>query len=456
MPQTLLLVEDDPTQRHIHTLMLSKKLGYQVISAVHGRDALARVQQSNVGEISAVLLDIHMPEMNGFETLAALQKFRPDLPVIMLTSSNETEDAVHAMKAGASDFVVKPAEPAHLQVTIQNAIRLSTLARELQKAKRDREGALAFNDLVGHHAGLAQAVAYGRKAAASNVPVLLSGESGVGKELFARAIHGESKRVGGPFVAINCSAIPEHSAETALFSPEKGAFRKAEQGTIFLDDVGDLPQDAQVRLLRLLQYREIESSTGGKPIKVNVRVVAATERDLLRDVQAGQFREDLYFRLNILPIFLPPLRERTQDIVPLAQYFIERIAASEGVLSKHFDAEAVAYLLAQPWHGNVRELENVIHRALVLSDEKEVDAPLLQSIHDGSISAPAAAHHSTPPLHLNLRQPNGEFKPITTLELEAIHAVLQHFSGNITRAADALGMAKSTFYRKLKEAGIAL
>jgi DNA-binding NtrC family response regulator len=451
MAETVLIVEDDRVQQRMIATMLSKKLGYGVMTALHGRDAMERIESSNVGDISAVLLDIQMPEMDGFETLAAIKKYRPDLPVIMLTGSDDTNIAVKAIKEGASDFIVKPPEPAHLDVAIKNAIRLSALSRELTKMKRDKEGALSFTDLVGHGGGLAQAVAYGRKAAASDVPVLITGETGVGKELFARAIHGESKRVGAPFIAINCSAIPEHLVESVLFSPDKGAFRRAESGTVFLDDVGELPLEAQVKLLRLLQQKEIEPSGIGKPVRVNVRVIAANTSDLTRDVPSGKFREDLYFRLNILPIALPPLRTRKQDIIPIAEYFIERLAASEGLLSKRLGKEAKNYLTAQYWSGNVRELENLIHRALVMSDSEEIDDRVLQRIHEASSPSQLTERRATPALHINMRRPDGTFKTMSEIETETMQTVLRHFEDNITRASDALGIAKSTFYRKIKD-----
>lgn len=451
MAETILLVEDDLVQQRMVASMLTKKLGFAVLTANNGREALERIHASNVGAISAVLLDIQMPEMDGFEALRSIRKYRPDIPVIMLTGSDDTGNAVRAIKEGASDFLVKPPEPAHLEVAIHNAIRLSALARELSRLKRDKEGALSFADLVGHNSGLAEAVALGRKAAASAVPVLIHGETGVGKELFARAVHGESRRASLPFIAVNCSALPEHQMESALFSPEKGAFRKAEGGTVFLDEIDRLPHEAQVRLLRLLQHGDIETSGAAKPVRSNVRIIAASERDLARNIQAGSFREDLYFRLNILTLSLPPLRERKRDIVPIAEYFIERLAVAEGLLSRRLGKGAKDYLTGQPWPGNVRELENVIHRALVVADEEVIDAALLRRIHQpGAPQQPE--RRAAAPLHINLRLPDGRFKTMNEIEAETLQTALAHFDGNITRAADALGMAKSTFYRKIKDA----
>jgi DNA-binding NtrC family response regulator len=461
MGDTILIAEDDPLQRRILSTMLTKKLGYTVMIASNGKEAFERVQSSNVGDIHAVLLDINMPVMDGFEALKAIRKHRPDLPVLMLTSSDDTDLAVRAIKEGASDFVVKPPEPAHLNIAITNAIRLSVLSQELLKLKRDKEGAIAFRDLIGHRAGLADAVAYGRKAAASDVPVLLMGETGTGKELFARTIHGESKRAGAPFISVHCSALSQH-IEQVLFGDERGAtapnaaravgkIRAAEGGTLFLDDITELPADIQVRLLRVLQQKEIEPLGGGRPIKVNVRIITATDRDLRQAVQAGHLREDLYFRLNVLPITLTPLRERPEDILPLAEHFISRISISDRLPIKPLTPDAHAYLTSQKWPGNVRELEGLIHRALVLSDDYEIDHSILEQLHESRVQEAPMGQRNLTNLHIALRDDDGKFKSMGAIENEAIRSALHYFQNNITHAADALGMAKSTFYRKIKD-----
>lgn len=460
---SILIAEDDPLQRRMLSTLLNKKLGYEVIIAVNGREAVDRVQASNVGDISAVLLDISMPLMDGFEALKSIRKYRPDLPVIMLTGNDDTGMAVKSIKEGASDFIVKPPEAVHLDLALKNAIRLSVLSQELAKLKRDKEGTAAFSDLIGHRSGLAQTVAYGRKAAASDVPVLLMGETGTGKEMFARTIHCESKRVGAPFVALNCSAMAQH-IEQLLFGDERGALpspsapralgkiRAAEGGTLFLDDITELPMDIQVRLLRVLQQKEIEPLAGGRALKVNVRIISATDRDLRREVEAGRFREDLYFRLNVLPITLIPLRERPQDILLLAEYFIGRIAILDRLPIKSLTLDARDYLVRQPWPGNVRELEGLIHRALVLSEDHEIDRDVLEQIHESSVAAPIAEHKVPAVLHINMRDVKGAFKSMAEIEAEAMRMVLLHFQNNITHAAAALGIAKSTFYRKIKDA----
>lgn len=452
MAETILIGEDEPVQRKTLSLLLTKKLGYHAITAENGHQVVKRVRESNFGEISAVLLDLRMPEMDGFEALKTLRKYRPDLPVLILTATDDTETAVQAIKEGASDFIVKPANPAQLDVALKNAIRLSTLSRELTRLKRDREGALGFQDVIGHDGALAGAVGYARKAAVSDVPVLITGETSTGKELLARAIHGESKRVGSSFITVDCSGVPEASLERALFGHagnagrNPGKFREAERGTIFLDEVHALPQEVQVKLLRVLQAREIEPVEADKPVKVNVRVIAATHRDLKEEVKAGRFREDLYFRLNVLSIALSPLRERTQDIPSLVEYFLRRLASQDALPMKSLAADARHYLSEYAWPGNLRELEGLLHRALVLSEEDIITRALLTQIHETDV-----AREPLLGPHITLRKSNGLPKTMDEIESEAMQKTLEQYGHNITRAAESLGIAKSTFYRKFRK-----
>ncbi|MFM9891035.1 MAG: sigma-54-dependent transcriptional regulator [Rickettsiales bacterium] len=459
MTHTILIGEDDPLQRKMISFLLTKKLDYSVREAKDGREVLDIVEASSVGDISAVLLDINMPTMDGYEALQRLRKTRPDIPVIMLTAHDDTSVAVKCIKAGASDFIIKPPEPSHLDIALKNAIRMSALSRELTRLKRDREGALGFEDLIGCNTGLAEAVGYGRKAATSDVAVLIQGEISTGKELMARAIHGESRRVGAPFIAINCSTIPEHALEQVLFGYEKGAganaalrsigkLREAERGTVFLDDIHLLTPDAQVKLLRVLQDKEVEPIGAAKPVKVNLRTITATHIDLKQAVESGTFREDLYFRLHVLGIAMPALRERPQDILVLVDHFLQRLCTLDGLPLKLLTADAKHYLTDYRWPGNVRELEGLMHRALVLSGDAPIDRALLMQIHDADIA------EGKLPLALDaaiaLRQANGMFKTMDAIETEAMQLALAHYHQNITRAAEALGIAKSTFYRKMK------
>jgi len=453
MPHTVLIGEDELIQRKMLTVLLTKKLGYKTIVAENGSQVVKCVRDSNFGDISAVLLDLEMPEMDGFQALKQLRKYRPDLPVLILTSKDDTAAAVAAIKEGASDFIVKPASPEQLDVALKNAFRLSTLSRELTRLKRDREGALGFQDLIGHEGGLANAVGYARKAALSDVPILMTGEISTGKELLARAIHGESKRVGAPFVAIHCGAISPQSIESVLFGQASaagrslGKFREAERGTIFLDDIHALPQDTQIKLLRVLQQREIEPIGADKPVKVNVRVISATDHDLKAEMHAERFREDLYFRLNVLTIAMPPLRERNPDILPLADYFLHRLSSQDALPLKTLSADARNYLTDYAWPGNMRELEGLMHRALVLGETQIIDRALLKQIHEtDSVHTPATLSAA----HIRLKKQSGLPKTMAEIEAEVMQKALEEYDYNITRAADALGIAKSTFYRKMK------
>ena len=469
MPEPILLVEDEPLQRKMMSMLLEKKMGFRVTAAANGQEALDYIV-SAAEPFCAVLLDISMPVMDGFKTLTAIRERDAQLPVLMLTSQSGTEVAVRAIKQGANDFIVKPVDPAKLEVALSNAMRLASLSREVTRLKRDREGALSFADLVGAKQGLAGAVVYGRKAAQSDVPVLIFGETGTGKELFARAIHGESRRVGGPFIAINCGAIPENLVESILFGHEKGAFtgaiarsigkfREAEGGTLFLDEIGELPLDAQVKLLRAIQQKEVEPVGAGRPVKVNVRIISATNRELKREVATGRFREDLYFRLNVLPIALPPLRERGSDVLTLANHFLERFAGADMAMPKRLAVDAAEYVLKQRWPGNVRELENLMRRALVLCEGEQISAQQLMQIHEvaDAPAGPAASARGSAgiataaPLMLNLLHEGGQHKTMHEIEQETMRRVLAHYDDNIARAADSLRIAKSTFYRKLKE-----
>lgn len=460
----ILIVEDEPVQQQILAALVGKKLGYEVAVAGQGKAALAMLAQAVEDEFSLVLLDVMMPEMDGFAVLRVIREKYPALPVLMLTAKSEAALAVKAIKEGAVDYIVKPPDANHLAVAIQNALRLQAMAAEIAKLRRDKEGTLQFSDLVGYQAGLAKAVAQGRRAAITEAPVLLMGETGVGKELFARAIHGEGTRAGGPFIAVNCGAIPENLVESTLFGHEKGAFtgaiskslgkfREAEGGTLFLDEVSELPVAAQVKLLRVLQQKEVEPVGAGRALRVDVRIISATNRDLRAEVKAGRFREDLYFRLHVLPLAVPPLRERGEDIVTLAGHFLEHAAAVEMLPPKQLAADALDYLRHASWPGNVRELENLMRRVLVLCEESVIHRRYLQAVHEGAgeviLTVPAAVPAPGNPV-IELWE-NNRFKSMARIEAEAMQRALAQYDGNITHAAAALGIAKSTFYRKVKE-----
>lgn len=465
MNNKILIVEDDMSQRRMISLLVRKVLNLESVEAENGRTALTLLREDEEGAIRLVILDLHMPEMDGMELLDLLTQQYPKLPVIMLTGTKDTDMAVQAMKLGAYDFLTKPPEHERFKVCILNALKRSLLEKEVIRLKRKEEGNFTFEDMIGHDTALSKVVNIGRKAARADIPVLLTGETGVGKEVFARALHGESARVGGPFVAVNCGALPENLVESTLFGHEKGAFtgaisksvgrfREAEGGTIFLDEVGELPLNAQVKLLRILQQKELRPVGSDKPVPINVRIISATNRDLETEVAEGRFRDDLYFRLNVLPIHLPPLRERKKDIPALTHHFIERYTASEKMPLKSISDNAEAALAAREWPGNVRELENAIHRAIILSEGNILDAEDFTALSAPSFFSGFSSGEFTSNLaeknNAAFLGPEGNIKTMDQIERDAMLFALEHYSQNITQAARALDMAKSTFYRKLK------
>tara|TARA_B100001989_G_scaffold253271_1_gene239449 strand:- start:5946 stop:7331 length:1386 start_codon:yes stop_codon:yes gene_type:complete len=460
MSQQILIVEDDHLQRQMLVTLLQRKLEYQSLEASNGREAL-KVMESEPGkDVKLIIMDIQMPIMSGMETLEVLKQKYPFIPVIMLTGSKDINDAVWAMKLGAIDFLTKPYEGERMVITVQNALKISTLSREVSRLKSEKEGRFTFENLIGYEDGLSKTVTLGRKAADCDLPVLITGETGTGKEVFARAIHGESSRAGKPFIAVNCGAIPSQLVESTLFGHEKGAFtgatdkaigkfREADGGTIFLDEVGELPLDTQVKLLRVLQQKEVEPVGAGKPISVNVRILSATNRDLESEVSAGNFREDLFFRLNVLPVHVPSLRERAEDIPSLAHHFIERFCAMEGGLPKDISQKALSHLTGYDWPGNVRQLENIMNRAMALADNNILELDDFSSLLSGK-DIPTLNIVTETRQAINLITDDGGFKPMQKIEDEAIQLALEHYDHNITQAAKALGMAKSTFYKKIK------
>src|SRR3990167_1006861 len=302
--KTILIVDDDPTQRRLMRAVC-EKAGYPVLQAESGEEAMSKLQSEEGQTISLVMLDLRMPGLGGMETLKRAKSFRDDLPVIVLTAQGGIDTVVEAMQNGATDFFVKPASPERVIVSINNALNLTTLKGEVSRLKRKREGAMGFKDLVGESSALKNVMRVGERAAASNIPILISGESGVGKEMIARAIQGSSERAGKPFISVNCGAIPENLVESILFGHEKGSFTgahekklgkfaEADGGTLFLDEVGELPLDMQVKLLRVLQEGEVDAVGSRRPTKVDVRIISATNRDLANQVKEGSFRADLY------------------------------------------------------------------------------------------------------------------------------------------------------------------
>src|SRR6476619_5934478 len=340
MAEVVLIVDDDPVQRRLLEAMI-QRFGYRT-TVVEGGDAACKLLVGPEAEhIDAIVLDLVMPDLDGLGVLARMRDANITVPVIVQTAQGGIDNVVSAMRAGAVDFVVKPASAERLQVSVRNALAARELEGELTRIKRSQSGTLTFKDIITRNERLQGVLRQAQKAATSNIPVLIEGESGVGKELIARAVHGSGERRSKSMVAVNCGAIPENLVESILFGHEKGSFTgaterhigkfvEADGGVLFLDEVGELPPAAQVKLLRALQEGQVDPVGGRKPIKVDVRVISATNRNLIADVTNGRFREDLFYRLHVFPIAVPPLRERRDDIPELARHFLTRIAVEEG------------------------------------------------------------------------------------------------------------------------------
>src|ERR1043166_4895288 len=404
MAETILIVDDDPVQRRLLEAMATR-FGYQVVLAEGGDAAVAAVTAPDA-RIDCMVLDLVMPDLDGYGVLARIRDAGVSVPVIVQTAHGGIDKVVSAMRAGASDFVVKPVGAERLQVSLRNALSTSALETEFQRLKRSRAGTLSFKDIVTRNARMQAVLRTAEKATASLIPVLIEGESGVGKELIARAIHGSGERRARPFVAVNCGAIPENLVESTLFGHEKGAFTGAPEkhlgkvveasgGTLFLDEVGELPPPAQVKLLRAIQESQVDPVGARKAVKVDVRIISATNRNLIADVKSGRFREDLFYRLHVFPITVPPLRERPEDIPDLVRHFLVRFAAEEGKRIRTVSAAALGLLNAHPWPGNVRQLENAVFRAVVLAEGDEIGAGELPQIA-AQMTRPTIA--ASPPL----------------------------------------------------------
>ena len=497
MAKRILVVDDDPTQRRILEETI-KRLGYQTTTASDGEEALSKLEQSDNAEFSLILLDLVMPGMGGQEVLEHLRNRPATPPIIVQTANGSIDTAINAMRSGAADFVIKPVSPERLDVSIKNALKIDTLQNEITRIKHKTAGEMTFDDMIIQGEEMNRVARLGKKAAGSNIPVLIEGESGVGKELIARSIQGESERRGGPFVTVNCGAIPENLVESILFGHEKGSFTgaidkrmgkflEADGGTLFLDEVGELPLDAQVKLLRALQEGEVDPVGGKKTIKVDFRLIAATNRDMIKLVKEGKFREDLYYRLNVFPVMVPPLRDRTDDVDDLSRYFITRFAAEESKKIEGIAPDAMRLLKAYNWPGNVRQLENAIFRAVVLAESpllaiddfpqiaahvegfeaKIPDAPVPavdMPIHDGpaiignelsiphTIEVNPTADISV--LGIPAMTNSGEIRPLDAIEADMIRLALGKYRGHMTEVAKRLGIGRSTLYRKMREFGL--
>jgi len=442
----VLVVDDDAASRRLVEVRL-RALECQVAMAGDGHEALAVIRQQAP---ALLLLDLQMPRMGGMDLLRKLKEEEFDFPIIVITAHGSIEAAVEAMKAGAYDFIPKPFDSKHLEIVVGKALEREGLKRELQLFAEDADK--RYRLVIGESEKIREVAETAKKAAASKATVLLLGESGTGKEIFSRAIHNWSERRTKPFVPINCVGLSKELLESELFGHERGAFTGAQQlkkgkmelahgGTVFLDEVGDISSELQTKLLRFLQEREFERVGGTQPIRVDIRVIAATNRDLEMALKGGHFREDLYHRLNVIAITLPPLRERKEDIVTLAQHFLRRYSLELKKQFTEISEKALGTLSAYHWPGNVRELANVIERAVVLSE-----GPVIE-MNDLPTRMLDPKTQSTPD-NLSYRD------AMEATRRALVSKALEHSGGNRVAAAKALGLHEKYFLRLIKTLGI--
>jgi len=452
MTDTILIIEDKDSMLEMLKQTLEAD-GYHVIASKDGADGIKKLSDER---IALVLTDLKLPKKDGFEVLKSVKEDNPLLPVIVMTAFGTIETAVKAVKQGAYDFLTKPFDTEHLLVLIKRALETSRLATENILLKEEFAEKLGVPTIIGKSSQMQNVTSQIQKVAPTNATVLIRGESGTGKELFARAIHYLSQRKNGPFVAINSAAIPHELLESELFGHERGAFtgadmRKAgklelaDQGTVFLDEIGDMDLSLQAKILRVLQEQVIERIGGNKSIKLDVRIVAATNKDIEAAVSAKQFREDLYYRLNVFPITIPPLRERRTDISLLAHHFLNKFSAEVRKKSLTISDEAMEILMKFPWRGNVRELENVIERAVICTDGNVIRARDL-GINESNIRDALAEGVPT----------DGSLHKIAEAatkiaESHRIKQVLKQTAGNKTRAAEILQVSYKTLLTKIKD-----
>jgi two-component system nitrogen regulation response regulator NtrX len=474
MARTVLVVDDESSIRQSLTGAL-KDEGYRVQVAASGREALEALKAARP---DVILLDIWMPEMDGLETLKQVKKEFPDQLVLMMSGHGNIETAVKAVKLGAFDFIEKPLSLERLLVLLQNAASVQDLARENQALRKQVQ---KHRSIVGESKSMQEIQELVKRVAPTTGSVLITGENGTGKELIAHSIHALSTRFNKPFVEVNCAAIPEELIESELFGHEKGAFTGATQlrrgkfdlahgGTLFLDEIGDMSMKTQAKILRILQEQKFERVGGSQTIVVDVRIVAATNKDVKQEIQKGHFREDLFYRLNVIPFQIPPLRERREDIQPLAEHFLSEFSATHGKRARALTDEAAQVLLAYGWPGNVRELKNLIERVMILTPESEDGHPvsaamLLGHLKDdalamkmeesGFIRRPSSSDLSPDPSGdlsaasaRNLRDARQDF------EKDFILKSLKDNDWNISRTAQVLGIERSHLHRKIKSFGI--
>lgn len=447
MKKCILVVEDEDKLRRVIELQLSSA-GFEVAQAASVEQALPLLDRADL-----VLTDMKLPGMSGRDLLDRVQSQNPNLPVILITAFGSVETAVEAMKAGAYDFIPKPFSLDHLMKVVEKALEVRALRDENRALREELGQRYQFDNIIGRSRGMQEIFATIMRVAPTRATVLLAGESGVGKDLIARAIHYHSPRRDKPFVKINCTAIPENLMESELFGYEKGAFtgantskpgkfEQADTGTVFLDEIGDVPASIQVKLLRILQEREFERLGSNKTLRTDVRVVAATNVDLRAALEQGTFREDLYYRLNVVPMNIPPLRERKEDIPYLARHFVAKLAPEMGTPVESIHEAAIQCLMQYDWPGNVRQLENVIERSLVLCAKPVLDAADIRLDDTGRTRTSAGDGFLPPGMSLD------------DYEKSIIREALKRANGNKSQAARLLGLTRNALRYRLSQMGM--
>ncbi len=471
--KSILVADDEESIRWVLSKALTKQ-GYTVDLASDGTEALNMALNK---EYDLAVLDIKMPGITGLELLGRLQEERPQLLVVIMTAESTMKNAVEAMKGGAYDYITKPFDLDALDAIILKANKATAVTEEVHRLKQElKEHFMVERTIIGKSLPMQEVYKVLGKVAPSEATVLVTGESGTGKELVARAIHFNSPRLGKPFLALNCAAIPRELLESELFGFEKGAFtgaterkigkfEQANGGTLFLDEIGDMPLELQAKLLRVLQEKEISRTGGSTPIQVDVRIVAATNQDLKERVRAKDFREDLYYRLNVVPIALPPLRERIDDLPLLVEFFIQKLSEEQGATTRGYTKETLDRLKAYHWPGNVRELENSIQRAALLSPHLMLqpdDFPLLEGEdrdngNDDSLEKLIANKLHSSLAKMDVQELDNLYEMVLhQMERPLINIVMEKTRGNQVRAAEILGINRNTLRKKIQTLSITL
>ena len=469
--KTLLLIDDEPAQGRLISA-IAARAGWRSLRAETGKDALLLLESDDSETVDAVLIDYWAPNADDVDLIKQIAKLPQKRPILVITAQSEVSIAVEAMRAGATDFLAKPIAPERLLAALEAATEANIHRGELRPLSEKVSQTLPFDEIVGSSPEFRAALAIAAKAARSRVPVLIDGEPGVGKEVFARAIHAASPRSKRPLYTLNCSATPSNLIESELFGHEKGAFAgafekhvgklaEADSATLFIDDIAAIPADVQAKLARTIETGIIRPIGAPRGFEVDVRLISGANSDLLEQVTAGNFREDLYYRLNIVGLTIPPLRKRAGDIPPLARHLLTRIARQPGIEALGITDDALAVLMRYEWPGNVRQLQDTLFRAaidcqgaaLTSADFPEI-ADLVRQSENRPQEQPSTVHAFADGPGVALYEPDGNLRPLSDIEADVIRLAIGHYRGRMTEVARRLGIGRSTLYRKLAELGI--